>query len=106
VTTLAQAPIRVTKGSVQYWPVKVMDAFNALTNLDTADLRFDLYKAEADDTETPIDLNSSADNNGMYALPLVDTTGAFEAGHYNLYITFVASPQTPRLGPFRFLVDG
>lgn len=99
-------PVRVPKGSIQYWPVKVIDAFNALTTLDTSDLRYDLYKAEDDDTETPISLNSSADNNGMIALPLIDTSGAFAAGFYNLYITFVASPQQPRLGPFRFLVDG
>jgi 5-hydroxyisourate hydrolase-like protein (transthyretin family) len=98
----AQAPKRVTKGSVQYWPVKVFDAFETINSLTGLDLRFDLYKA--DDAETQIITNASASNNGMIALPLIDT-GSLDEGLYKLYISFVASPQTPKLGPFYFQVD-
>ena len=98
----AQATIRVPKGSVQYWPVKVFDAFQLINTLDGLDVRFDIYKD--DDAETEVITNGSADNSGMIALPLVDST-TMDEGRYKLYISFVASPQTPRLGPFFFLVD-
>lgn len=99
----AQAPQLVTKGSKQYWPVKVMSALNTLASLDGLDLRFDLYKVE-DDSDTEIISNASAANNGMIALPLIDST-TLDEGVYKLFISFVASPQTPRLGPFYFKVD-
>lgn len=98
----AQAPIKVPKGSIQYWPVKVFDAFNLINTLDGLDVRFDIYKA--DEAETEIITNGSADNSGMIALPLVDST-TLDEGLYKLFISFVASPQTPRLGPFFFQVD-
>lgn len=96
------APVRLTKGTKEYVPIKVIDALNALTTLTGADLRFDLYLA--DDAETPISINSTAGNSGMTALPLIDTALLVE-GKYNLYISFVASPEIVRLGPFRFWVD-
>lgn len=101
----AQAPQVVTKGSIQYWPIEVMSAFDTINSLDGLDLRFDLFRV-LDDSDEQIITNASADNNGMMALPLVDTTPSdFEEGLYKVYITFVSSPQTPRLGPFYFKVD-
>jgi hypothetical protein len=98
------AEARITKGSKQYLPVTVIDYLNNITTLDSLDLRFDVYKA--DDAETAIEVNMSADNEGMTALPLIDATlSEYVEGYYNLYITFVKSPQAPRLGPFRFRVD-
>lgn len=99
----AQAPVVVPKGSIQYWPIKVMDAFETINSLDGLDVRFDLYKVE-DDTDTEITLNGSAGNSGMIALPLIDST-TMDEGLYKVFISFVASPQTPRLGPFFFRID-
>lgn len=102
----AQSPIHVPKGSIQYWPVNVMNALEgvtALDSLDGKDVRYDLYRV-LDDSDEEITLNASADNQGMIALPLIDST-SFEEGVYKLFISFVASPQTPRLGPFYFKVD-
>jgi len=41
---------------------------------------------------------------GMKILPLIDTT-TLDEGPYDLFVTFSASPEIPRLGPFRFRVD-
>lgn len=98
----AQAPIKVSKGSVQYWPVKVSDSFELISTLDGLDVRYDIYKD--DEAETPIIENGSADNSGMIALPLIDSS-ILDEGRYKLFISFVATPQTPRLGPFFFVVD-
>lgn len=101
----AQAPPVIPLGSVQYWPIKVFSAFETINSLDGLDLRFDLYKCE-DDADTLVIGNASADNLGMLALPLVDTSVVdFEEGLYKVFISFVSSPQTPRLGPFFFKVD-
>lgn len=99
----AQSPKVIPKGSVQYWPVEVFDAFSTIDTLTGLDVRYDLYKVE-DDDDTEIITNASAGNSGMIALPLIDSTNLDE-GVYKLFITFVASPQSPRLGPFFFKVD-
>lgn len=98
----AQAPIKIPKGSIQYWPVQILSAFGTITTLDGKDCRYDLYKA--DDDETDIVLNAAAENDGMIALPLIDST-TLDEGLYKVFISFVASPQTPKLGPFYFQVD-
>lgn len=98
----AQAPIKIAKGSVQYWPIKVFDAFETIYDLTDLDLRFDLYKVE-DDGDVEVLDNVGASNNGMIALPLVDSTSLAE-GLYKVFISFVTSPQTPRLGPFFFQI--
>lgn len=100
---IAQAPKKIAKGSIQYWPVEVFDAFSTINSLDGLDVRFDLYLVE-DDSDTEIIANGSADNSGMIALPLVDSTTLAE-GLYKVFISFVASPQTPKLGPFFFQID-
>jgi hypothetical protein len=46
----------------------------------------------------------AAQNEGMIALPLINTTLLAE-GPYNVFIKFTAFPETPRLGPFKFRVD-
>ena len=98
------SPPRLTMGTKQYLPVKVVDALGALTTLTGSDLRFDIYLD--DDAETLVIDNASCSNQGMIALPLIDTTVVdFEEGKYNLFISFVASPEQVRLGPFPFTVD-
>jgi predicted alternative tryptophan synthase beta-subunit len=99
----AQSPKVIPKGSVQYWPVEVFDAFSTISTLTGLDVRYDLYKV-GDDEDTIITTNAAAGNSGMIALPLIDSTNLDE-GVYKLFISFVASPQTPRLGPFYFKVD-
>lgn len=99
----AQSPKVIPKGSIQYWPVQVFDAFSTINTLTGLDVRYDLYLVE-DDGDTLITANASAGNSGMIALPLIDSSTLAE-GVYKLWISFVASPQTPRLGPFYFKVD-
>lgn len=99
---MASGEVKLVKGSVQYVPIKVTDALGNLLTLDGADLRYSLYKA--DDAETPEVENAAASNDDMLALPLIDTT-TLEEGLYNLFISFVASPQTVILGPIRLRVD-
>jgi hypothetical protein len=99
---MATGEVRLTKGTIEYVPIKVTDVLAALTTLTGADLRYDLFKADA--AETPVITNASAANDVMTALPLIDTTTLAE-GYYNLFIFFVASPQQVRLGPFRIRVD-
>lgn len=94
--------VSLTLGTVEYLPVRVTDALARLGSLDSADLRFDIIRA--DEAETIIDTNVSGDNQGMLALCLVDTRG-WEEGDYDLYIYFEALPEAPRLGPFRFKVE-
>jgi hypothetical protein len=96
------APKRLAKGTIQYVPIKVTDALKDLTTLTGKDLRYDLFAA--DEGETPVITNASADNQVLMALPLIDTTTLAE-GYYDIYIHFASTPQTPRLGPFRILVD-
>lgn len=101
----AQAPPVIPLGSVQYWPILVHSSLTTVDSLDGRDLRYDLFLCE-DDTDTEIVTNASADNDGMIALPLVDTSVmGFQEGLYKIFLTFVSSPQTPRLGPFYFKVD-
>lgn len=95
-------PVRLTKGTIEPVPIVITDALGNLTTLDSADLRYDLYMA--DDAETVVSLNSSAPNSGMTALPLIDTTLLAE-GKYAIFLSFIASPAQPRLGPFFFTVD-
>lgn len=96
------AYVKLTKGTIEQVPIKITDALENLTSLSGKDLRYDLYKA--DDPETVVSTNSAASNDGLIALPLIDTTGLAE-GFYNIYISFVVTPQTIRKGPFKILVD-
>lgn len=100
----AQAPQKVSQGSVQYWPIKVFSAFGTINTLDGLDLRFDLFFVNEDGDDISIILNGAAANDGMIALPLIDS-GVLAEGLYKVFISFVSSPQTPRLGPFYFRVD-
>ena len=101
----AQAPPVIALGSIQYLPIKVFSALDTISDLTGRDLRYWIYKVE-DDSDTLIIDNASAANDGMVALPLIDTSGiGFEEGLYKAFISFVTSPQTPKLGPYYFKVD-
>lgn len=92
----------LTKGTKEYLPIKVKNIIGSFTTLDGTGLEFDLYKAN--EAETAVLTAQPSANDGMIALPLIDTTGLTE-GDYVVFIKFTALPEVPRLGPFRFRVD-
>lgn len=96
--------VTLTKGTKEFLPIKVADALQNLTTLDGTGLVHDLYKAN--ESETLIYANQATLNDGMIALPLIDTTPtAITEGDYNCFIKFTTLPEVPRLGPFTFRVD-
>lgn len=91
-------------GTIEYYPVKVFDTFENLTTLDGTGLTFDVFKDDED--ETVVFQNRVCSNEGLYALPLIDTVAdCDELGPYLMWIKFNALPEIPRLGPFKFRVD-
>jgi hypothetical protein len=92
----------IAKGSIEFFPIRVQDALGNLNTLDGSGLTYDLYKD--DEAETLVLSNQSAANDGMIALPLINTTSLAE-GPYAVFIEFAAFPETPRLGPYKFRVD-
>lgn len=91
-------------GTIEFYPVKVYDTFENLATLDGTGLTFDVYKDDED--ETAVFTDRAATNEGLIALPLIDTVAdCDEEGPYNMWIKFNALPEVPRLGPFRFRVD-
>lgn len=94
--------VTLTKDTIEYLPIKVNDALGNLDTLDGTGLAYDLY--HDDEAETVVLTNQSAANDGMIALPLINTIGLAE-GPYRVFIKFQAFPETPRLGPYKFRVD-
>lgn len=92
----------LTKGTIEFLPIRVSDALGNLLTLDGTGLAYDLYHDNED--ETVVVTSQSAQNSGMLALPLIDTTSLAE-GPYNVFIQFTAFPELPRLGPYKFRVD-
>lgn len=96
--------VTLAKGTIEFLPIKVGDLLENIATLDGLGLTHDLYKA--DEAETVVYLSQSTLNDGMIALPLIDTTPVgITEGDYNCYIKFSSAPEIPRLGPFRFRVD-
>jgi len=91
---------RLTKGTIEFLVIPVTDTMGNLTSIGAAS--YDLYTG--DDAATEIISGKQCVVSGMKILPLIDTTNLAE-GPYDLFVTFSASPETPRLGPFRFRVD-
>jgi hypothetical protein len=105
--------VTLTKGTKEYVPIKVTQVVGnpPLTSLTGLGLVFDLNKD--DEAETVILTGVAAINDGMIALPLIDTniTGGMPVadlipeGDYNIFIKFTLAPEIPRLGPFKIRVD-
>lgn len=98
--------VTLTRGTIEYVPIKVMDALQNITTLDGTGLTHDLYRA--DEAETVIYTGRPTANDGMIALPLIDTTifaDDTEEGDYNIFLNFTSAPELPRLGPFRIRID-
>lgn len=96
--------VTLTKGTVEFVPIRVADVLKNVLTLDGLGLSHDLYKT--DEAETVVYVNQSTLNDDMTALPLIDTTPvAITEGDYNIYIKFNNAPEIPRLGPFRIRID-
>jgi len=91
---------RLTKGTIEFLIIPITDTQGNLTNIGAA--TYDLYTG--DDAATEILSGISCVVDGMKILPLIDTTNLAE-GPYDLFVNFIAPPESPRLGPFRFRVD-
>jgi len=91
---------RLTKGTKEFLVIPVTDTMGNLTSIAAA--TYDLYTG--DDDATAIIEGQSCVIDGMKILPLIDTTNLDE-GPYDLFVTFEALPEIPRLGPFRFRID-
>lgn len=97
---------RLTLGTIEQVPIKITDELEHLTTFTGADLRYSLYSLDDDGIETAVITNAACGNEDLIALPLINTTvGSFAKGYYNIYITFVASPETLKKGPYKILVD-
>lgn len=91
------------KNTKEYLPVRLKDRLGALTTLDGIAVAFRVTKDN--DAQTEVVAWTTCGNNGMSALPLIDTTAAaFVAGKHNLYIRVNVAPEIPILGPFEFMV--
>jgi len=91
---------KLTKGTIEFLVLPITDTQGNLTNIGAA--TYDLYTGDDDATVVVSGVSCVVD--GMKILPLIDTTTLAE-GPYDLFVTFSAAPETPRLGPFRFRVD-
>ena len=91
---------RLTKGTKEYLVIPVTDSLGNLTSIGAAS--YDIYTG--DDAASEVVMGAVAVVDGMKIFTLVDTTDMDE-GPYDLFVQFEASPEAPRLGPFRFRVD-
>lgn len=97
--------VTLTFGTKEFFPIKVLDALDGLQTLDGLGLTHDLYAVDNDEVETLVYAGQTTLNDGMVALPLIDTTTPLDEGVYHCYIKFSNAPEMPRLGPFPFRVD-
>jgi hypothetical protein len=93
----------LTKGTKEFIVCPITDTMGNLTVIPPPAL-YDIYTG--DEAKTPILIGGTAVIDGMRILPLIDTTlTLMVVGVYDLFVTFQALPEIPRLGPFRFRVD-
>jgi hypothetical protein len=104
--------ITLAVGTVEHLACKVTDVLpdpDALDSLIGKNPRFAVY--DDDEAETLIMAEgpaSIASGDDLIALCLIDADipGIFpEEGEYRLFLRFDNSPETPRLGPFKFRID-
>lgn len=84
-------------GSLEYYPVKLADRLNNLTDLDTIVCQ---YKVEDENEEIKVDW-STATTDGMIILPLLDTA-VIGKGNWRLFVRLNIAPESPIVGPFEF----
>lgn len=89
---------RVVVGSKEYMVVRIRDRLNRISDLNDASPNFDVRQRGSSSWKLQ---GQSADTDGLNALCLVDTTD-WDVGTYELFLTFIDTPEQPRLGPFAF----
>lgn len=87
-------------GTIEFFVVDVTDRLEAITSLDGYSLSFDVKFREDGVAKYTAQF---ATNEGMKIKCLLDTTG-WAVGPYLLWVTILASPESPRLGPFDFKI--
>jgi hypothetical protein len=94
----------LTKGTKEYLVVDIEDRLGGITTLVGTNPIFDVRVRDATGW---VQQNQVVSVNVMKALCLIDTTLAgYVAGSvFELFITFTAAPEAPRLGPFAFDVS-
>lgn len=98
-------PASLAKGTEQYLTVLVIDETDTYTTLESGvatTIQFDVL----DDADVAKYSNQAATVAGMSIRCLVDTNsgGAWDEGHYRLFVEFTVGSENVRLGPFDFYV--
>lgn len=97
-------PPTLLKGTIEYLVVVIADRLNNVTDLDNINATYTVF-GNGDDEEEPVIDGEEAETDGMSIICLIDTTNLDE-GNYRMVIDLDGpSPQTPRLGPFKFDVE-
>lgn len=104
--------IKIAPGSVEYLAFKLTDVLptpDQLTSLVGKSPHFEVYATDEAETQVVASTAASiANGDPLIALCLINATIPTpfpQEGDYNLFFTFSNSPESPRLGPFRFRVD-
>lgn len=95
--------VNIKIGSTETLLVDVTDTLENLTDLTGATPRYDVFDkngAVVVNNQVPT-IDPAAP---LTARCLVNATG-WTSGHYFLYLRFLASPDSPRLGPLEFKVN-
>jgi hypothetical protein len=93
---------RLPVGTKEYLIVDVSDRLDNLTTLDGVVITFDVLSEDIE--VNPMYESQPASNDGMSVKCLIDTTD-WDPDEYSLFIDFIAAPEEPRLGPFKFKVE-
>jgi hypothetical protein len=100
--------VTITRGTVEYLPVKIADALAGVSDLAGSSPTYDVVLNDPAETAVETGLTAQVYNGaGMILLCLINSTLPAYAteGDYNLFVKFNAAPEIPRLGPFRFRID-
>jgi hypothetical protein len=93
----------LTLGTKEHVILDVTDQTKNITDLAGSNARYD-WRLKV--SGTWLGQNLPATVIGMRVYCLIDTTLAgVDTGKYELYVSFSATPEQPRLGPFNFEVN-
>lgn len=91
--------MKINKGSIETMVIEVVDELGVLGTLPVG-ARYSIFDTDGNSEQA----NLVPTIDGMTALCVIDSSG-LTIDDYNLYLTFTSSPDTPRLGPYRFRVQ-
>lgn len=95
-------------GTIEYFVVEVTDRLENVEDLDGYTLTFDVRSRDQILTDDDPDYvwkyeDEPATDDVMKIKCLIDTTD-WDLGNYLLWATILATPESPRLGPFEFKI--